>query len=128
MHLGGRSRRPCARFPQPRDAAIFDCHSRQKVSIGIPGVGERELRPNAIIPSEKIMCGIAGFLDTTQSLGNEKLTAIVSAMADTLHHRGPDAQGSWVDERVGVALGHRRLSILDLSHEGDQPMLSSAQR
>jgi asparagine synthase (glutamine-hydrolysing) len=74
------------------------------------------------------MCGIAGFLDTTQGLGNEKLKAIVSAMADALRHRGPDAGGSWVDERAGIALGHRRLSILDLSHEGDQPMFSSGQQ
>jgi asparagine synthase (glutamine-hydrolysing) len=74
------------------------------------------------------MCGIAGFIDTTQSLGNERLKAIASAMADTLRHRGPDAGGSWVDERAGIALGHRRLSILDLSQEGDQPMFSSRQQ
>ena len=74
------------------------------------------------------MCGIAGFLDTAQELGNDKLRRIVCSMAETLRHRGPDAGGSWVDERTGIALGHRRLSILDLSHEGDQPMLSSSQR
>ena len=43
-------------------------------------------------------------------------------MADALVHRGPDAGGIWVDEGTGVALGHRRLSILDLSATGNQPM------
>ncbi|MEI2700403.1 MAG: hypothetical protein V9E94_19490 [Microthrixaceae bacterium] len=45
-------------------------------------------------------------------------------MADTLRHRGPDDAGVWVDAAAGVALGHRRLSILDLSPLGHQPMLS----
>jgi asparagine synthase (glutamine-hydrolysing) len=45
-------------------------------------------------------------------------------MAATLVHRGPDSRGVWVDEQAGIALGHRRLSILDLSPEGHQPMIS----
>ncbi|HSP31171.1 MAG TPA: asparagine synthetase B, partial [Halomonas sp.] len=49
-------------------------------------------------------------------------------MADTLRHRGPDDGGIWVDGDAGVALGHRRLSILDLSPAGHQPMLSACQR
>src|SRR4051812_47876792 len=43
-------------------------------------------------------------------------------MRETIHHRGPDDGGSWVDERGRVALGHRRLSIVDLSPAGHQPM------
>lgn len=49
-------------------------------------------------------------------------------MAATLYRRGPDDGGVWVDEAVGIALGHRRLSILDLSPAGHQPMASSCGR
>jgi len=46
-------------------------------------------------------------------------------MADALHHRGPDDSGVWVDPEAGIALGHRRLSIIDLSLQGQQPMRSA---
>src|SRR5579885_823118 len=46
-------------------------------------------------------------------------------MAHALAHRGPDDAGAWVDAAAGVALGHRRLAIIDLSPEGHQPMLSA---
>ncbi len=69
------------------------------------------------------MCGIAGFL---QSRPDPRAT--VTAMADALYHRGPDAGGVWCDEQAGVALGHRRLSILDLSPAGSQPMRSASGR
>jgi len=49
-------------------------------------------------------------------------------MSDTLRHRGPDDKGSWVDENYGVALGHRRLSIIDVSVAGHQPMESQSGR
>lgn len=49
-------------------------------------------------------------------------------MIAPLSHRGPDDQGTWVDEERGVALGHRRLSILDLSPQGHQPMASASGR
>ena len=73
------------------------------------------------------MCGIVGFLGTT---GGDKaaLTALIQKMSACLAHRGPDDSGVWVDERVGLGLGHRRLSILDLSPMGHQPMASPGDR
>jgi asparagine synthase (glutamine-hydrolysing) len=70
------------------------------------------------------MCGISGFLDTSHSLGNHELEATVMEMVNTLHHRGPDASGAWADAAAGIALGHRRLAIVDLSPQGHQPMRS----
>ena len=64
------------------------------------------------------MCGICGFLDVKGHRSSETLTDDVMGMADTLQHRGPDDCGSWVDAKAGVALGFRRLSILDLSETG----------
>lgn len=68
------------------------------------------------------MCGIAGFIQSS-SLHPAEATAL--AMADALVHRGPDDAGLWLDSEVGVALAHRRLSVLDLSAEGHQPMVSA---
>lgn len=56
------------------------------------------------------------------------LVGCIRQMTDMLIHRGPDDSGSWIDEPVGVALGHRRLSILDLSPAGHQPMISISGR
>src|ERR1700735_205669 len=61
------------------------------------------------------MCGIAGIIGSRASVDT------VNAMTSLLRHRGPDGEGSW--SAPGVALGHRRLSIIDLSHAGDQPMV-----
>jgi asparagine synthase (glutamine-hydrolysing) len=74
------------------------------------------------------MCGISGFWDTSRQNSNETMQRIVQQMSDKLLHRGPDDGGSWVDECTGVALGHRRLSIVDLSPEGHQPMVSADNR
>ncbi len=71
------------------------------------------------------MCGIAGFLDVNASVTAEISAARVEAMSDALAHRGPDDSGAWVDPDAGIAFGHRRLSIIDLSALGRQPMLSS---
>jgi asparagine synthase (glutamine-hydrolysing) len=69
------------------------------------------------------MCGIAGIFD--QRGGQEALLlARANAMADTLVHRGPDDSGAWADGAAGIALSHRRLSIIDLSESGHQPMVS----
>ena len=74
------------------------------------------------------MCGFAGIIDLDRRTGQESLLAVVARMADTLRHRGPDDAGVWVDAAAGVALGHRRLSILDLSPAGHQPMVSASGR
>jgi len=74
------------------------------------------------------VCGIAGFLDFRARDSRSDLERMVRCMADALAHRGPDDAGAWVDEAAGVALGHRRLSIVDLSPAGHQPMLSAGDR
>ena len=74
------------------------------------------------------MCGIAGFIDPKRRSGDNELKALAASMAVALRHRGPDAQGVWVDEQAGVALGHARLSIIDLSPAGAQPMQSASGR
>jgi asparagine synthase (glutamine-hydrolysing) len=71
------------------------------------------------------MCGITGFWNTSIEFSSDNLQAIAQQMSDTLLHRGPDSGGIWVDEAAGIALGHRRLAIVDLSPEGHQPMLSA---
>ena len=73
------------------------------------------------------MCGIAGIVAGTHR-SMEELEALASAMAEAVVHRGPDDVGSWVDPRGSVAFGHRRLSILDLSPSGAQPMRSHCGR
>src|ERR1700722_19454668 len=74
------------------------------------------------------MCGITGFIDLHRQTSSENLRAMVTRMAETLKHRGPDSGGVWVDAGAGIALGHRRLSILDLSAAGHQPMVSASGR
>src|ERR1700719_3647658 len=71
------------------------------------------------------MCGIAGFIDLAAATGADELAARAKAMATTIAHRGPDDSGVWVDAPAGIALGHRRLSIVDLSPLGHQPMHSA---
>ena len=70
------------------------------------------------------MCGLAGFLDPSYSGGAQGLAAVARSMADVLRHRGPDDEGIWVDADAGFALGHRRLSIIDTSPQGHQPMVA----
>ena len=69
------------------------------------------------------MCGIVGWLAPLNS-DPVALDAAMRRMTATLVHRGPDDQGHWTDARSGIALGFRRLSILDLTETGHQPMLS----
>src|SRR3990170_4618111 len=74
------------------------------------------------------MCGIAGLVDLKRKFGLDELRSIAARMADSLRHRGPDAQGIWIDPEAGVAFGHTRLAIIDLSPAGAQPMASSCGR
>ena len=74
------------------------------------------------------MCGIAGYIDPKRREDAETLRRHAGAMAAALRHRGPDDTGIWVDEGYGVALGHTRLAIIDLSPAGAQPMTSHAGR
>jgi asparagine synthase (glutamine-hydrolysing) len=71
----------------------------------------------------KAMCGIAGILLAPHAADPRRLAA-VEAMTAALHHRGPDGGGIWIDGGAGIALGHRRLAIVDLSEAGYQPMVS----
>jgi len=74
------------------------------------------------------MCGIAGLVDLKRHFQSDVLRSIASRMAGTLRHRGPDDEGVWIDGETGVALGHTRLAIIDLSPAGAQPMVSSCGR
>lgn len=69
------------------------------------------------------MCGITGFINLN---GDPASPVILKRMADAIAHRGPDGEGHWVENNVGI--GHRRLAILDLSPAGHQPMISADHR
>jgi asparagine synthase (glutamine-hydrolysing) len=71
------------------------------------------------------MCGITGFIDRKASRDSLEAERLVRSMAGRIAHRGPDAEGAFVDAAEGLALGHRRLSIIDLSPAGAQPMTSA---
>lgn len=71
------------------------------------------------------MCGICGYLDTHESNNDHQ---IIASMLSQIQHRGPDDSGIWQDKRNGLFLGHQRLSIIDLSKDGHQPMQSFAER
>jgi asparagine synthase (glutamine-hydrolysing) len=73
------------------------------------------------------MCGIAGFV-TFSCAEEHELLETARAMANQMLRRGPDAGGVWADPNAGFATGHRRLSIIDLSDAGAQPMLSACGR
>ena len=74
------------------------------------------------------MCGFAGFFDWSARASAAEMEAIASRMAARLQHRGPDDAGAWADADAGAAFGFRRLSIVDLSPQGHQPMRSPSGR
>lgn len=74
------------------------------------------------------MCGITGFWDFKKGLSQEQLHALATTMHEKIATRGPDDCGLWSDEDAGIVLAHRRLSILDLTSAGHQPMLSPSGR
>lgn len=69
------------------------------------------------------MCGIAGYIDLTH---RSVSPVVLKNMTDSIAHRGPDGEGQWIEGNVGI--GHRRLSIIDLTPDGHQPMISADQR
>ena len=71
------------------------------------------------------MCGIAGMIDWRAATPADALRTIGEAMIESVRHRGPDAGDVWVEAEGGVALGQRRLAIIDLSPGGAQPMHSA---
>lgn len=72
------------------------------------------------------MCGITGFWVNPSSLFDQEKT--LANMTKTLDHRGPDSIGLYLDDECNLGFGHARLSILDLSEAGNQPMLSASKR
>jgi asparagine synthase (glutamine-hydrolysing) len=72
------------------------------------------------------MCGIAGFLDLRKRFNQQQAVELAQQMAARLAHRGPDAVGVWADAAAGIAFGHRRLAVIDLSAAGAQPMISAS--
>lgn len=74
------------------------------------------------------MCGFAGFVSRHNTSAPDEMRQIAARMASALVHRGPDAAGEWVDPESGIALGFRRLSVVDLTPAGHQPMLSASGR
>ena len=71
---------------------------------------------------QKSMCGITGALQTQSGLNDRDLARVVSRMVSTINHRGPDDTG--VHAKDGIALGHARLAVIDLSEAGHQPMVT----
>ena len=70
------------------------------------------------------MCGIAGFFGSSGVASPDAMPALATAMATAIAHRGPDDADAWCDPDAGIALAHRRLSVVDLSAAGHQPMRS----
>src|SRR6267378_4269569 len=72
------------------------------------------------------MCGLTGFIGPPAT--SDQMIRTVRRMCDAVAHRGPDDAGEWIDAEAGVAIGFRRLSIIDLSPAGHQPMVSASGR
>ena len=81
----------------------------------------KEVLPEKKFKKDKLakMCGVTGFINLKEAQQHK-------AMTDAITHRGPDGEGHWIENNVG--LGHRRLAIVDLSDAGAQPMVSADHR
>ncbi len=75
-----------------------------------------------------LMCGLAGYWDINNRFVTDSPEHIGEAMANAVRHRGPDSSGVWCDRNAGLVLGHQRLSIIDLTEAGHQPMISQSER
>lgn len=73
------------------------------------------------------MCGVAGLINKDQTYSID-ITKSINNMVESLKHRGPDSSSIWINDNKNIAIGHSRLSILDLSMRGSQPMFSSSKR
>src|SRR5690348_8144725 len=71
------------------------------------------------------MCGIAGYLTDKEQKHSSQL---LEKMGNAINHRGPDDSGIWCDDNAGIGFSHRRLSVIDLSPAGHQPMTSASGR
>ena len=73
------------------------------------------------------MCGFAGFWSRNEGVVRDS-DALIARMSTAIVHRGPDDHGAWSDNSLGIGFGFRRLSVVELSQAGHQPMLSSGGR
>ena len=74
------------------------------------------------------MCGITGFWDLKKIYRSQDLKNIINKMKDSLQSRGPDDKNTWIDKKNNLCLGHTRLSIIEPSILGRQPMISNNKR
>ena len=74
------------------------------------------------------MCGFVGFIGRKSFKDKDTAKRTLTLMSNSIAHRGPDSSGYWMNEEGSIALAHRRLSILDLTRAGSQPMQSKSKR
>jgi asparagine synthase (glutamine-hydrolysing) len=99
------------------------------------GLDRQDRRPDAdcleaahINNLERRVCGFAGFIDLERRLSPTERDRVAQAMADAIEHRGPDDWGSHIESDAELVLSFRRLSIIDLTSAGHQPMVSASGR
>src|SRR4051794_9150676 len=123
MRSRGRRNRRCGRRgvrhnDRHRDRVLH--RTQQSAANRRPDAGRSTACGADVRGGSLAVCGMCGVLSWAPGMACDEAT--VSAMRDTLEHRGPDDRGTYVDADRGVGLGHRRLSIVDLSPAGHQPM------
>ncbi len=108
-----------------RFGAVLLWETDIRVPSGVPLAGAKHFTSDL---KQAYMCGIAGYWNFAADSPADALEGNAAAMANAIRHRGPDGCGTWADPAAGLALGHRRLSIIDLSDAGRQPMASASGR